>query len=86
MVLPNWVKIFGSQFIRTTFEDNLARMFHYDQQLDISRSYFKALNRPSEPCASNKMTTNVSACIAKFVEDHIGCSIRIHGAKGPANR
>ena len=86
MVIPNWVKIFGSQFIRTTFEDNVQRMFDYDQQMEISRSYFKALNRPSEPCMTNKITTNVSECIAKFIEDHIGCSIRIHGAKGPANR
>ena len=82
MVLPNWVKIYGSQFIRTEFKLNSQKLLDFDQKFEISRSYFQALNRPSEPCLSNNMTTNVSACTAKFIEEHIGCSLRIHGIKG----
>ena len=86
MVLPNWVKVFGSQYIRTTFENNMDKAFSYEQNIEISRSYFEALDHPSEPCISDNNTANVSECIAKFIEGRMGCSIRVHGAKGPVRR
>ena len=48
--------------------------------LSIERSHFQALERPSEPCASTEQNSQVSACIAKFVEEQTGCNIRIFGS------
>ena len=80
MIVPNWVKVFGSKYIKTPFTDSNKNLLWYNQRLSMERSHFKALDRPSEPCASNEKSSQTSACIAKFIEKQTGCNIRIYGS------
>ena len=86
MVVPNWVKVFGSKYIKTPFTDSKKDLLLYDQRLTLERSYFKALDQPSEPCASNEKSSQASACIAKFIEKQTGCNIRIYGSTDPVKQ
>ena len=40
----------------------------------------KALDQPSQPCAKQTKDPNTSSCIAKAVEDNMGCGIRMLGS------
>ena len=82
MFVPNWVKVFGSKYIKTSLTDSNKNFKLYSQHLSMERSHFKALDRPSEPCASNEKNFQVSSCIAKLIEKQTGCNIRIYGNRG----
>ena len=82
MIVPNWVKVFGSKYMKTPFTDSNKNLLAYNQRLSMERSHFKALDRPSDPCASNEKSSQTSACIAKFIEKQAGCNIRIYGSSG----
>ena len=43
------------------------------------KSHVKALHQPSKPCKTDIRGPNTSECIAKFIEDQIGCRIKLHG-------
>ena len=67
------VKAFGSQNI----EFGLSSMS--DIRLKIAKSHMKALDQPSQPCKKDIKSPNTSQCITKFIEDKIGCRIKLHG-------
>ena len=73
MIIPNMVKAFGSQIM----EFGLSSQS--DIRLKIAKSHMKALDQPSQPCKKDIGGPNTSECIAKFIEDQIGCSIKLHG-------
>ena len=73
MIIPNVAKAFGSRSHVAVIQG-----YHYYISLIISRTYKKALNQISEPCTVDK-SPNTSACIAKWIQDKIGCRIKIHG-------
>ena len=79
MFIPNWVQLYGSQYItleagKKTWDKS------YDQQILISKSHLKALDQPTERCSSTKMTPNTGTCIAKFIEEKLGCWTPIYGS------
>ena len=76
MFVPNTVSIFGSKVIDIPYiyED-------ISHTIGLQKSHIKALNQPSEPCSDiNERSSNTSFCIANFIQDKIGCSIKIHGS------
>ena len=74
MTIPNMVKAFGSQSIEFEF------LFQSDIRLRIAKSHVKALDQPSQPCNQDTKFLNTSACIAKFIEEKMGCGIRMLGS------
>ena len=73
MIIPNMVKAFGSQNIEFGLSSKS------DIRLKIAKSHMKALNQPSQPCIKDTKKPTTSACIAKFIENQIGCRIKLHG-------
>ena len=84
MHVPNYVKVYGSQY--TSIQSALFSYKNYRQKITISRSHMKALDQPSERCARDTKTPNVSACIAKFIEGQLGCSTKIQGSGAPQKK
>ena len=74
MIIPSLVKIFGSQETNAAF----TKGDHYMIRYKISRTKKISLNLPSEPC-SNSISPNTSYCIAKWIQDKIGCTMNLHG-------
>ena len=68
-------------FIRYTdsFDSIGDRPPRYSQVTTISKSGLKALDQPSERCESGTSDPNTSTCIARYIENQIGCSMNIHG-------
>ena len=91
MFIPNWVNVFGSNYIqlRETDARQSAQSFndiirpkegkHYQQIMTITKSGLNALDKPSERCSANEMTPNTTACIVSHFEDQLGCSLNING-------
>ena len=73
MIIPNMVKAFGSQSIEFGFQTQS------DVRLKIAKSHMNLLDQPSNPCKKDLGSQKTSKCIAKFVEDQIGCGIKLHG-------
>ena len=73
MIIPNMVKAFGSQSIEFEF------LFQSDVRLRIAKSHVKALDQPSQPCTKDTKNPDTTACIARFIEDNVGCGIRLLG-------
>ena len=73
MIIPNLVQAFGSQSFEFGF------YFQSEVRLKIAKSHMKALNQPSQPCIKDTKKPTTSACIAKFIENQIGCRIKLHG-------
>ena len=47
--------------------------------MKITKSRLKALDQPSERCDSSTGDPNTSQCIARYIEDEVGCSLKIQG-------
>ena len=84
MVVPNWVKVYGSKYIKTSFTDGKKDLLLYNQRFSIERHHFKALDRPSEPCATNNRNFEASTCISKYIEKQTGCHIRLFASTNSA--
>ena len=67
------VKAYGSQNIE--FGSSTSG----DIRLKIAKSHMKALDQPSQPCKKDTEGPDTSQCIANFIEDKIGCRIKLHG-------
>ena len=74
MIIPNDVSIFGSQQMTAAFSTG----GHYILSFKLSRTMRKALNQPSEPCTNNKRP-DTSRCIAKWIQNAIGCRVKMYG-------
>ena len=51
----------------------------YTFNMDILMSGLKALDQPTERCDGITRDPNTSECIARYIENQIGCSMNIHG-------
>ena len=79
MFVPNWVEVYGSQHtqaydIQSTnkFVDiHESECYHYEMK--IVKSGLKALDQPTERCDISTKDPITSKCIAKYIEDTIGC-------------
>ena len=87
MFVPNLVEVYGSQ---VTLPQNrgidiwMGECYNYDMK--ITKSHLKALDQPSEQCDSSTRDPNTSECIAKYIEDRIGCSMKIHGLRNKTDK
>ena len=85
MFVPNLVEVYGSQ---VTLPQNrgidiwMGECYSYDMK--ITKSHLKALDQPSEQCSTRD--PNTSECIATYIEDKIGCSIKIHGGRNKTDK
>ena len=80
MMVPNKVKVYGSQHYLVlvpqtplNYEEN-----HY-QKMTITKTHLKSLDQPTERCDGHTRNPNTSTCIAQFLEEQIGCSLKILG-------
>ena len=80
MHVPNWVKVYGSQYMSIQAYSSYKS---YKQKITISKSHLKSLDQPSERCTEDTKSPNVSACISKFIEGQLGCSANIHCSGSP---
>ena len=80
MIFPNMVKAFGSQSVEFQF------YFSSTVKLKIAKTMMKALDQPSQPCSNHIISPSTSECIANFIEDQIGCRIKLHGNNNGINK
>ena len=67
------VNAYGSQNIE------FGSATYGDIRLKIAKSHMKALDQPSQPCKKDAEILDTSQCIAQFIEDKIGCRIKLQG-------
>ena len=85
MFVPNWVGVYGSRYTQASLANydviqipsSLLECYHYEMK--ITKSGLKALDQPSERCDSLTTFPNTSECITKYIEEKLGCSMKIHG-------
>ena len=51
------------------------------QVIYISKTHVRALDNPDQRCSNKGMNPNTSACIARFVNDKLGCNTMILGSQ-----
>ena len=74
MFVPNEVRVYGS----VSHQVSLGDCSGGGQNIVIHKSHLNAIDQPTQPCKSGKKL-NTSACIAGFIERHVGCNPDIHG-------
>ena len=86
MFVPNRVRLYGSQTvwlnrepIKESVKDREKDTKYNRQKLTISKSRLKALDQPSEHCSTDNKNPKAGACIAKFIEEKLGCWTPIYG-------
>ena len=80
MMMPSTVKVYGSQHHLTVVpETSLNYEYYYYQRMTMTKTHLKSLDQPSERCNSYTGNSNTSTCIARFLEEQIGCSLKILG-------
>ena len=83
MFVPNWVGVYGSQYTeasqrnRDVIDVHNRESYHYEMK--ITKSGLRALDQPTERCDSYTKDPNTSKCIARYIEDQIGCRMNIQG-------
>ena len=86
MFVPNRVGLYGSQYSQAKQANkDVIEVYNYEcynYEMKITKSGLKALDQPSERCDSGIRDPNTSGCIARYIEDEIGCSMKIHGGRG----
>ena len=91
MFIPNWVNIYGSNYIRLRdkgakhtaqsfgafFKPELGK--HYQQIMTITKTRLNGLDTPSERCSTDDRKPNTTSCIVRHFEEQLGCSINMNG-------
>ena len=94
MFVPNRVGVYGSQYLQAKQankdEIEIDKLQCYNYEMKITKSGLKALDQPTERCDSFSKDPNTSECIARYIEDQVGCTMNIHGGgsatdKAPCN-
>ena len=85
MFVPNWVDVYGSTYTQAKAANNkFIEIFNgecYHYEMTLTKSGLKAIDQPTEPCDSFTKDPNTSGCIARYIEDQIGCSVKIQGGR-----
>ena len=78
MYVPNRVKVYGSNMDDIDISATYAK--YYYKRMIMTKTHFKSLNQPSEPCSSDTNVPDTSICIAKHMEAKLGCNPLILGS------
>ena len=80
MFIPNFVKVYGSQYTTAVPIDRDKGLGVY-MNIEVKRSHLKTLDQPLERCMDGKTIPNsTSICIANFMEEQLNCSMALHGS------
>ena len=81
MYVPNSVSSFGSTETLIAMRESFTKFQMKVQRayLDISKTRRKYLDKPSEPCTNHDNAPSMTACIAEYIHNKIGCSTSING-------
>ena len=80
-------KVFGSAvtFANTEGYDGDGCIIRYRRifslDIDITKTHIKAIDQPSKRCSQENKDIDTSACIARFVEEQLGCNAMILGSQ-----
>ena len=78
MYVPNSVKVYGSNM--DDIKISPVGYKYYYKRMIMTKTHLKSLNQPSEPCSSDKNVPHTSICIAKHMEEKLGCNPLILGS------
>ena len=82
MIIPNGRTVYGSASTLVNF--NLEYCYEvrtFSQVIYITRTHMKTLDQPSQRCGQGNKNINTSACIARFLEDNLGCNSMTIGSQ-----
>ena len=79
MFIPNYGNVYGSIPIMT----NANGIRSYVWSINIKKTRILAKDQPSQRC-TDVTVANTSACIARHIEEQLGCTPRIHGSRIPS--
>ena len=89
MFIPNQVGVYGSRYFEAKDPDSdeidVDRYGCYQLEMEISKTGLRALDQPRERCDMSTKEPNTSQCIARYIENQLGCSISIHGGRKGAD-
>ena len=81
--VPNEVKLFGSAH-KTVYKGSYrCGIYTFTQDIYITQTHIKALDKPSRRCTNENAGFNTAACLATFIERQIGCTPDIQGSQYP---
>ena len=78
MYVPNSVKVYGSN--NEEMEILAVGYKYYLKRVNMRKTRLKSLDQLSAPCSSNKIVPDTSMCIAKYIEEKLGCNPLILGS------
>ena len=81
--IPNELETFGSSYKQLRRSSSTCAYYMYIFNIYISKSYVKALDKPSRRCTSKTKSPNTTKCLASFIERELGCSPNIQGSRYP---
>ena len=79
MYVPNSVKAFGSSQKEYRVDLGSALPMRNYFYHEVERTKRKYLDNPLERCTNEPRDPNMTACIAEYITDEIGCSMNIQG-------
>ena len=77
MYIPKSDGVFGSYYFYKTIETPGNKS--YSQDYLLTRSHWKTLNTPRRRCDEGKKAASTTRCIARYLEQKVGCSMGLHG-------
>ena len=84
MFVPNSAGAFGSasRLIAMRASTNNFQRKEDTAYIDIKKKHTKQVNRPSEPCTDETDNVKITACIAYFIQNQLGCTANFLGING----
>ena len=76
MFIPNFNRVYGSYALYYVVPDSMRS---HRSTWAMTRSRIKAIDQSSQRCV-DKRDFDTSACIARHIEEELGCNPRIHGS------
>ena len=86
MVIPNKKRVYGSDSTMvsatgTSFDTYCHKNDMYSQVIYITKTLMKDLDQPSQRCSQQNLKMTTSTCIAKFLENTLGCNPMVLGSQ-----
>ena len=81
MVVPNFQQVYGTQYLMIQPGALGFTYFRsYIYKITVTKYHMRGLNKPSEPCSDHIGNPNTTVCIARYIEQQLGCNPRILGS------
>ena len=77
MIMPNGKSVYGSASTTVLINEGTGYCYtrtKYSQVIYITKTHMKALDQPSQPCNNGHSNINTSICIARYLEEKLGCN------------